>query len=160
VKNSLRRAPVAARIVQDALLDTIRTDDIRMKFIAVQRQRKNSREAGTIQNERARRQFRHRHVLQIVVKKSLDALVNRAEIMAEQAILLPRLSGHRGDDFGELGVALNRHGRASDQGKFDIDVGYELCWQFIVHLKTFPQCLNLQPRLNPLPLRCLVRGVW
>ena len=38
VKNSLRRAAVAARIVQHALLDAIRADDVGMKFITIQRQ--------------------------------------------------------------------------------------------------------------------------
>ncbi len=137
VENSLRRAPVAARIVQHALLDAVGTDDVRMKFIAVQRQREDAGEAGPVEDERARRQFGHRHVLQIIVEKSLDALVSRAKIMAEQPVLFARLAGHRGNDLGELLVALDRHGRAADQGEFDVDVRNELCRQFVVHFKTF-----------------------
>ena len=137
MENALRRAPVAARIVQHALLDAVGTDDVRMKFVAVERQRQDAGEAGPVEDERARRQFGDRHILEIVVKKSLDALVHRAQIMAEQPVLFARLAGHRGNDFREFRVTRDRHGRAADQGELDVDVRNELCRQFVVHFKTF-----------------------
>jgi len=39
-------------------------------------------------------------------KKSLDARISGAEVLAEQPVFFARLAGHRGGDLGELRIAL------------------------------------------------------
>ena len=86
-----------------------------------------------VERERAHRQLRHRHVLQIIVEKSLDARVGGAEVLAEQAVFFARLRGKGGGDLDELLVAGQRHGRAADEGELDVDVRNEMCGQLAVH---------------------------
>ena len=74
---------------------------------------------------------------EIPVEKILDALVYRAQVLAEQPIFLPRLRGHGGDNPGEFLISLNRHRRAADQGELDVDMRNELRGQFVVHFLFF-----------------------
>ena len=72
------------------------------EFIAIQRQRQHARQAGAVQRQRARRQFGHRHVLQIIVEKSLDALVGGAEMIGQQPVLLAVLRDQRGNNIAKF----------------------------------------------------------
>jgi|GEM_PF-6770708 len=51
VKEALSGAPVAARVVQDALADAVRADDCRLEMVAVGRQRKRPRQSVAIEDE-------------------------------------------------------------------------------------------------------------
>ncbi len=133
VKNSGGRAAVAARIMQNALFDAVGIDDVGRKIIAIHRQRQHAGEAGAVERESARGQFRHRRVLQIIIEKSLDAPVGWTKMLAEEPVFLARLRGHGGGDLDKFPVALHRHGRAADEGKLDVDMGDEMRRQLAVH---------------------------
>ena len=126
VENSLRRAAVALWIMQNAVGYAVGIDDVGGKIVAVNRQRKNARQTGPVEGERAARKFCDRHVLQIVVEKSLKPLVGGAEIIPEQPVLLARLPSHRRNDFGEVRVVFNGDRRAADERELDVDVRDEM----------------------------------
>ena len=123
VKYPLCRPAVTAWVVQNALLDTIGTEDARDKFIAVHRQREQPRQAGTIQHKRSERQLCDRRILQIIVEKILNPLVGRAKVIGQQPLFFPVLSNQRGDNVAQLRCLAGRHRRKAQQREFDVNAG-------------------------------------
>ena len=123
VKDALGRAAVAVGIVQHALLDPVGIENAGGEFIAIHRQRQHARHAGTIQRQRAQRQFGHRHVLQIIVEEGLNPLVGGTKVIGQQSLLFPVLRNERGNDVTEFRHVAGCHRREAEQRQFDVDVG-------------------------------------
>ena len=103
MENSFRRSAVALRVVQHALPDAIGIHNFRRETIPHRRQRKHARHAVTIQYERSGRQFCERGVLQKIVKKRLNPIVRRAEIICQKTVDLTLVREQRGHLVG-LGI--------------------------------------------------------
>ena len=94
--------------MQHALLDAIGADDVGGEFIAIHRQRQHARHARAVQRQRPHRQLGHRHVLQIIVEKSLDALVRGAKMVGQQPFLFAVLRDQRGKDVVKFRAVAGR----------------------------------------------------
>ncbi len=121
VEDALRGAPVAAGIVQHALLHAIRVQDVRGEIIARRRQRQRAGEAGAVEDEGLRRQPRERGVLEVVVEKRLDAVIGRRQVIGQQPAGFA-LVGEQGFHALEIRVAVESDRRAAEGGEFEIDV--------------------------------------
>ena len=123
MENSLRRAPVALRVVQHPLPHAVGIDDVGGKLVLVRRQRQLPRQPVPVEDERPRRQARHLGgPRQILVEEILDPRVGRTEVPRQQAIFLAVERHQPARQIGELRIHLHRERRTAQIAQFQIDV--------------------------------------
>ena len=114
VKGPLRRAAVAARIVQDAVAQAIGFEHAGGEFVSLGRQRKLAGQAGFIQYKSGGGQARlpgKMKISQMAVEIFLDAAVGRAAMLAEEAGLFTESFEEVAGDAGEFAVAVLDEGQ-------------------------------------------------
>src|SRR6185369_36787 len=92
-------------------------------FIPINRQRQHARHAWAVERQRAQRQLRDRHVLQIIVKKCLDPLIGGAKVSGEQSFLLSILRNESRNNVAKIRVVARGHWLKTEQRQFDVEVG-------------------------------------
>jgi hypothetical protein len=122
VKNSLRGATIAARIVQHSLSDATRSEDGALVLIARRRKREHARQARSIEDERRSWEAgRPTGILKVVEEEILNTLVDRAQVSHQGAILLPAERDKASDEFAKP-IVNERDARLRQLAKLEIDV--------------------------------------
>ena len=128
VKNSLRGAAVALRIVQNSLRQAVRLQIRRGKRVAAERQRHHARQPGPVQQKRVAGNLRRAaraHIFQIVVEKRLNAPVRGTQQIPEHQVLLVIVAKQRARDLEKIGVGMAACGMAQ-RGQLQVDVTHHL----------------------------------
>ena len=92
VENPLRRPPVVGRVVANPLMHPVGTQDRRLEFILIRRQRQHPGDPVALHDQRRGRQqmhgvrenLRHDFTAEIVAQKGVDRRVHRAKVVREQ----------------------------------------------------------------------------
>ena len=84
-----------------------------------------------VENEAVTRQTRNfDRILQVIVEKTLDALVDRAEMLGEQAVPFVVERHESAGEIGEFRVELQRENRQPEVTQFEIRVVNEPLGRF------------------------------
>ena len=121
VENALRGAAVAQRIVQHALAHAVGSDDVGPEDVAIRRERERAGQTAAIEDEAHRGQAR-RIGPEAGIKVVLDALINRAKVIGEQAVLLAAEGDESAGELVKSGLVIERIGRTPEVAQAKIDV--------------------------------------
>jgi len=115
MEDALGGAAVALGVVQHALFDAVRGDDVGDELVAIGREREQAGEAVAVEHEGLAGEARgDGGVFQIIVEEVLDALVGRAEVVGEEAVFLVVERQQAGHEVGELAIDLHGKRRAAE----------------------------------------------
>src|SRR6185437_4340063 len=92
------------------------------EFIPVDWKRKHARHAGPVERQRVSGQTRHGIFLEIIVEKTLDALVGGANVSRQQPFLLAILRDEGRRQFAKLAAVRGQGGLVAHQSELEINV--------------------------------------
>lgn len=132
MEDALRGAAVRLRIVQHPLLHAVRGEDGAAVLVGAGGQREHTREPGAVEDEGRSGQARHfaaeiRAGLELIVEEVLQALVDRAEVARQGAVLF---AAEREEVIHQRREAVARHGgrhpRLADLAQLQVEVRHQL----------------------------------
>src|SRR5690349_6325792 len=109
MENSLRRSPVLGGVVQDAIPCPVTVENVRVKFVAVDRQRKDASDAMAVEDKGIVREAdRFRGIIEILVEPVLDPPIHWRKIIGEQTVRFPLMSKEGMHHFSPLVMRVRR----------------------------------------------------
>ena len=116
-------APVAARVVQNALRHAVRTQERRREAGRVRRQRHHPSQPWAVEHHRTRGQPRDiRYAIKILVEKGLYAGVAGTQMVAQEPILGLVTAQQRLGDFEESGLRRAVARRLAERRQLEVQV--------------------------------------
>src|SRR4051794_27478605 len=111
--------------MQDALLDPVRSQDVTGKLVPIRGQREQAGYSRSVQNERPGWQPRHCHILEVVKKERLEALIGWMQVAGEQPFFFTILIDKTRKNVEQSRPHFRGWRRDSQQRQFHLDVIFQ-----------------------------------